>query len=69
MINDEKLKEMAEKLSDKLTAYDLLKLSKNIIHLVYNDIYYEVSTEEEQKHLNKIFSILNDLNNLIEENK
>jgi ribonuclease HIII len=42
MINDEKLKEIAEKLSDKLSAYDLLKLSKNIIHLVYNDIYYEV---------------------------
>lgn len=69
MINDEKLKEIAEKLSDKLSAYDLLKLSKNIIHLVYNGIYYEVNTEEEQKHLNKIFSILNDLNNLIEENK
>lgn len=69
MINDEKLKEIAEKLSDKLSAYDLLKLSKNIIHLVYNDIYYEVNTEEEQHDLNKIFTILNDLNNLIKENK
>ena len=69
MINDEKLKEIAEKLSDKLSVYDLLKLSKNIIHLVYNDIYYEVNTEEEQHDLNKIFTILNDLNNLIKENK
>ena len=69
MINDEKLKEIAEKLSYKLSAYDLLKLSKNIIHLVYNDIYYEVNTEEEQHDLNKIFTILNDLNNLIKENK
>ena len=69
MINDKKIKEIAEKLSDKLSVYDLLKLSKNIIHLVYNDIYYEVNTEEEQKHLNKIFTILNDLNNLIKENK
>lgn len=69
MLNDEKLKEIAEKLSDKLSVYDLLKLSKNMIHLIYNNVYYNVNNEEEQKNLNKIFTILNDLNILIESNK
>ena len=67
--NDEMLRNEAFQLFNDFTTFESLKIAKNIIHLIYNDILYNAETEKEKQTTEKILEIILELNKIIKENE
>lgn len=67
--NDEILKHKAFQLFNDFTTFESLKIAKNIIHLIYNDILYNAETEKEKQTTEKILKIILELDEIIKENE
>lgn len=67
--NDEMLRNEAFQLFDDFTTFESLKIAKNILHLIYNDIFLNAENEKEEKTAIEILNILFKLNEIIKNNE
>lgn len=67
--NDEILKHKAFQLFNDFTTFESLKIAKNIIHLIYNDILYNAETKKDNKTKENILKIMFELDEIIKNNE
>ena len=63
--NDEMLRNEAFQIFNDFELLESFKISKNIIHLIYNDIIHNMETTEDEKTTEKLSQIIIELDEII----
>ena len=66
-LNDNTLKNEAYQLQLDFTLLEQLKIAKNLIDLIYNDICYNTENDNDVKTCNTLTTIILQLNEIIKE--